>query len=180
MGPYESVPPGPRIVTVKDAGGKDDKGKPLHEDCAHAVLPGGPTGHSFIENRLVQTSPATPDEALAAARKVLPGAQPIGMQLPGGDGAPYAVQMEAPGIEPSVPPVTVSFGGRSPNVVRIDDPRTYSMSERVLNVGYAMHFSLGMGPIWTFLVFLSGLLPLILAITGTTIWWKKRQNRLRV
>ena len=88
--------------------------------------------------------------------------------------------MEAPGIEPSVPPVTVSFGGRSPNVVRIDDPRTYSMSERVLNVGYAMHFSLGMGPAWTLLVFLSGLLPLILAITGTTIWWKKRQNRLRV
>ena len=31
--------------------------------------------------------------------------------------------------------------------------------------------------LWTVLVFLSGLLPLLLAITGLTVWWKKRQAR---
>ena len=41
----------------------------------------------------------------------------------------------------------------------------------------ALHFSVGMGGVWTFLVFLTGLLPLLFAITGLNIWWLKRRAR---
>jgi len=33
----------------------------------------------------------------------------------------------------------------------------------------------GLGPVWMVLVFLSGLLPLVFAITGITVWWKRRR-----
>jgi uncharacterized iron-regulated membrane protein len=51
------------------------------------------------------------------------------------------------------------------------------LPDRVLNLLYALHFSIGTGPVWTFLVFLAGLLPLFLTITGVTIWWTKRTRR---
>jgi uncharacterized iron-regulated membrane protein len=34
-----------------------------------------------------------------------------------------------------------------------------------------------LGPVWKFLVFLSGFLPLIFVITGLMMWLKKRQAR---
>ena len=40
-----------------------------------------------------------------------------------------------------------------------------------------LHFGTGLGLVWTVLVFLSGLLPLALAITGVTVWWKRRALR---
>ena len=144
------------------------------------VLPPGPTGISRVADDVPRVVPSSPDEAVAIALKAMPEGRPVGIQLPSAGGLPYTVQLEAPGLEPAVPPVTVSFNPNNPRVVRIDDPRNYSMSERVLNIGYALHFSVGTGPVWTFLVFLAGLLPLVLAFTGTAIWWMKRQNRLRI
>jgi uncharacterized iron-regulated membrane protein len=35
-----------------------------------------------------------------------------------------------------------------------------------------------LGPIWGFLVFLSGLVPTLFVITGIIMWWKKRQRRV--
>jgi uncharacterized iron-regulated membrane protein len=47
----------------------------------------------------------------------------------------------------------------------------------LLNWQHLLHFGVGLGLLWKILVFLSGLLPLLLAITGLTVWWKKRQIR---
>ena len=42
-----------------------------------------------------------------------------------------------------------------------------------------MHDGQGnLGPIWEFLVFLSGLVPLLFVITGTIMWLKKRKQRI--
>ena len=35
-----------------------------------------------------------------------------------------------------------------------------------------------LGPVWRFLVFLSGFLPAIFVFTGVVMWLKKRQNRM--
>ena len=86
------------------------------------------------------------------------------------------VQMESVGFGPSIPPITVAFAPKSGDI-SIDDPRAYTTPNRILNVLYALHFSVGMGGVWTFLVFLTGLLPLLFAITGLNIWWLKRRAR---
>jgi uncharacterized iron-regulated membrane protein len=86
--------------------------------------------------------------------------------------------METQGFAPSIPPITVAFDSRNAGTVHIDDPRNYPLPDRILNLLYALHFSIGVGRVWTLIVFLAGLLPLFLAVTGVTIWWTKR-SRLR-
>ena len=129
---------------------------------------------------LPRVAPASPDQAIALASSAVPDARATAIQLPGAR-RPMVVQMEPIGFSPATPPVTVIFDPDNPGRISIDDPRRYPASDRVLNFAYALHFSLGVGGLWTFLVFLSGLLPLFLAVTGATIWWKKRQaaGRLR-
>jgi len=121
--------------------------------------------------------PNDPDQAVALAMSAVPDARVTGIQLPGNSGTPYIAQLEITGFGPAVPPITVTMDRDSADIVTIDDPRSYSAAERFLNLLYALHFSVGMGAAWTALVFLSGLLPLFLAVTGLTIWWKKRQAR---
>jgi uncharacterized iron-regulated membrane protein len=43
-----------------------------------------------------------------------------------------------------------------------------------------LHGGAGFGPVWKFLVFASGFLPLIFVVTGFMMWLKKRQNRSAV
>ena len=120
--------------------------------------------------------PLSPDQALTTATKLVPNARPAMIQMPLRDG-PMVVQLETQNFWPSIPPITVTFDPSNPDYVAVDDPQRYTVGDRVLNVGYAMHFSVGMGFVWTFLVFLAGLLPLFLAVTGTTVWWMKRRVR---
>jgi uncharacterized iron-regulated membrane protein len=124
--------------------------------------------------------PSDADAAVALAEAAVPDAEAVGIKLPRlPDDDMLMVQMETKGLAPSIPPITVTFDTRHAKI-HIDDPRHYSAADRALNVLYALHFSLGTGPLWTFLVFVAGLLPLFLAITGLTIWWKKRQARRRL
>ena len=120
--------------------------------------------------------PISPDQAIATAVRLVPHARPTIVQLPLRDG-PLVVQLQTRNFWPSIPPITVTFDVSNPDYVAVDDPQKYSLGDRVLNVGYAMHFSVGMGWVWTLLVFLAGLLPLFLAVTGTTVWWMKRRAR---
>ena len=55
------------------------------------------------------------------------------------------VQMETRGFAPSVPPITVAFDPDNMGTVHIDDPRNYPLPDRVLNLLYALHFSVGVG-----------------------------------
>jgi uncharacterized iron-regulated membrane protein len=126
-----------------------------------------------------QTWPSDADTAIRLAEVAVPDAEAVGVKLPRPPDNLLMVQMETKGVAPSIPPITVTFDTRNKKIYR-DDPRHYPASDRALNVLYALHFSLGTGPVWKFLVFLSGLLPLFLAITGVTIWWKKRQARRRI
>ncbi len=41
------------------------------------------------------------------------------------------------------------------------------------------HDGTGMGPVWQTIIFLGGIIPAILAVTGTIIWWRSRKPRAR-
>jgi uncharacterized iron-regulated membrane protein len=139
---------------------------PAVESAARPMPPGFP-----------KKWPIPPDEAVAIARAAVPDAYPVGILLPRTPKALLMVQMETRGLTPSVPPITVAFDPDNMGTVHIDDPRNYPLPDRVLNLLYALHFSVGVGWFWTWLVFLAGLLPLFLAVTGVTIWWTKRARR---
>jgi uncharacterized iron-regulated membrane protein len=42
------------------------------------------------------------------------------------------------------------------------------------------HDGTGMGPVWQIVIFLGGIIPALLSITGTIIWWRARKPRTRV
>ena len=145
--------------------------------AVRAVFPNVQSAAKPIPPGFPRSWPIPPEEAVAIAQAAVPDADPVGILLPRTSKALLMVQMETRGFTPSVPPITVAFDPGNMGTVHIDDPRTYPLPDRVLNLLYALHFSIGTGPVWTFLVFLAGLLPLFLTITGVTIWWTKRTRR---
>ena len=41
------------------------------------------------------------------------------------------------------------------------------------------HDGTGMGPLWQAIIFLGGIIPAVLSVTGIVIWWRSRQPRAR-
>ena len=139
-----------------------------------AHLPGGDSPTTNPQAGFVPGSgPLTPEKAIALAEAAVPAARAINVALPG-DEPSYVVELEPQNLQPSEPHVQVVMDAKTSEVTYIDDPRNYSFPEQVLNWQHLLHFGVGLGLVWTILVFISGLLPLLFAVTGITVWWKKR------
>jgi uncharacterized iron-regulated membrane protein len=123
--------------------------------------------------------PATAEQAIQYAQGAVAGGRVVALQLPGHDGFRYNVQMEPRGWALSFPPIAVTFDRNEPGLMTVDDPSAYPAAERFMNAQYSLHFATGTGWLWTFLVFLAGLMPAALAITGLTVWWKRRAAKRR-
>jgi uncharacterized iron-regulated membrane protein len=99
----------------------------------------------------------------------------MSVELPG-ENPSYTVELEPQGFAPTDPRVIVVLDGKTGSVDYIDDPRNYAATDQVLNWQHLLHFGIGLGWVWAALVFLSGLMPLLFAITGLTVWWKRRRT----
>jgi uncharacterized iron-regulated membrane protein len=62
-------------------------------------------------------------------------------------------------------------------VLSLRDPREQGLADRVHGWQRPLHEGGGLGPVWRFLVFLSGLSPLLFSVTGTTMWVLRRRKR---
>jgi uncharacterized iron-regulated membrane protein len=121
------------------------------------------------------TADVTPDQAIISAQSAVRNAVPMSVELPG-DNPSYTVELEPQGFAPTDPRVIVVLDGKTGSIDYIDDPRNYAPTDQVLNVQHNLHFGVGLGWIWAILVFFSGLMPLLFAITGLTVWWKRRRT----
>lgn len=108
------------------------------------------------------------DAALALAKQAVPDAIPRSITLPAREDQP----------------ITVSFGsnGAMGASVAIDPYRSQTLTVRNPASGFwawqrPLHQG-SLGPVWRFLVFLSGLIPLLFVVTGITMWWKKYRNHI--
>lgn len=126
-----------------------------------------------------RTGAIGPDDAVALARSAIPNARVTGLELPDTEKS-FVVELAPQGLAPSEPHVVVVLDAESAELSYIDDPRNYSFRDQLLNWQHLFHFGVGLGWVWAILVFLSGLLPLLLAVTGLTVWWKKRQARKQI
>jgi uncharacterized iron-regulated membrane protein len=138
-----------------------------------------PTGANAAADQRYQggPAPAHADSALAAALAAIPGTRPIQVQLPPNPDLPFVVHLETGGFRPKLPPILVTMNARTGEINFVDDPRTYSIGDKFLNLQHALHFGIGLGWLWKAVVFVSGILPLALAITGFMMWLKRRSAK---
>jgi len=139
-----------------------------------AVLP---TGNNFAggeQDYAGGPSPMHADGAVAAALAAMPDTRAINVQLPPNPDLPFVVHLETTAFRPKLPPILVTLNARTGEINFIDDPRNYSIGDKFLNLQHALHFGIGLGWVWKVLVFISGILPLALGITGLMIWLKRR------
>jgi uncharacterized iron-regulated membrane protein len=117
------------------------------------------------------------DEAIALASTADPAARVGFVSLPQRPTQPLRVSLLRPGQEIGTPVLTVFVDPWTRRIVERFDPRDLSPAEAAIAWQHGLHEGRGLGPIWRALVFLSGFLPLIFAVTGVRIWWLKRKAR---
>jgi uncharacterized iron-regulated membrane protein len=108
-------------------------------------------------------------EAVAIAQKALPGAELRSVTIPARPGQAIAVQFlahQAINAQVYLNPYTGA-------VLQVRDP-----SENWAAWQRPVHQGSGFGAVWKFLVFLSGLVPLLFVVTGVIMWAKKRKRRV--
>ena len=126
-------------------------------------------------------APQTIDAAPGAARMPLndivaaaakdADATPVSVTVPAQPDRAVTVAFAAEG-----PPRTVSVNPYTGDVLAQPAPQPAGGVDR--RTVEQWHGGEALGPVWKFLVFLSGFLPLIFVVTGATMWFKKRQARL--
>ena len=109
-----------------------------------------------------------PTEAVIAATAAVPGLQPRSITIPARPDAPISVNYLGNGAVAA----TVLVDPYRGTVLAVRDP-----SERFQSWMRPVHQG-SLGPVWRFLVFLSGLVPALFVTTGLIMWWKKRQRHM--
>jgi uncharacterized iron-regulated membrane protein len=109
-----------------------------------------------------------PTEAILAAISAVPGLQPVSVTIPARRDQPISVNYLSNGAVGA----TVLVDPYSGKVLAVRDP-----SERFQAWMRPVHQG-SLGPVWRFLVFLSGLAPTLFVTTGVIMWWKKRKRHV--
>lgn len=122
-------------------------------------------------------APADLGQVLTLARAAVPDGQFRSVMLPPRPDQAYRVNFAPPGHENGAPMITAFVDPWTARVVEIRDPRGYSVGETIIGWQRALHAGAGLGWTWKILVFLSGILPPLFAVTGTAMWLLKRRNR---
>jgi len=123
------------------------------------------------------TAPMGVDEAVELARSKVPDTRFLNAFLSiRPDQAMRVGLVRADHVE-GAPIVTVIIDPFRKSVVDVFDPRTMTTGERVIAWQRALHYGIGLGGGYKFLVFVSGVIIPVFAITGFLMWWIKRRNR---
>lgn len=122
-------------------------------------------------------TPADADQVAELARAAVPGARIRMIGLPGRPDQAYRVTLVRPGHAEGAPAIAAFVDPWTARVVEVRDPAAYSAGETVAAWQRPLHAGQGLGWVWKILVFLSGILPPLFAVTGTALWLLKRRNR---
>jgi len=116
------------------------------------------------------------DDAAKLALSAVPNARLASIQLPPPEGGVYMAALNANPYGNGQPQIS-AFISPGAEVSSVVDPRSYSVGKRILVWLRVLHYGQGWGNIWKILVFFSGFLPLLFAITGLRMWQLKRTSR---
>ncbi|HEX8124994.1 MAG TPA: PepSY-associated TM helix domain-containing protein [Allosphingosinicella sp.] len=140
-----------------------------------AALSGEPAGPSMAERMRrsaalpIAEARLGPDEALAAARPLAAGGL-VNLAWPSGPEAKWKISFARPG---------------GPAEVTVDDltgrasPPKPPRPETTARLMRRIHDGTGMGALWQTIIFVGGLIPALLAVTGILMWLNARRARRR-
>ena len=115
------------------------------------------------------------DHALLIAQKAMPGADVRSVTVPARPAQAISVAMASRFGTTA----TIYVNPYTSAVIATRDPGNNGGADSFMALQRPMHDGQGnMGAIWEFLVFLSGLVPLLFVITGTIMWLKKRKRHI--
>lgn len=117
------------------------------------------------------------DRAVALAREAMPEANLRSISLPARPDQAYRIGLAPAGQAHGAPAATVFVDPWTAAVAEVRDPAGYTVGETVIAWQRPLHAGEGLGPLWKWAVFLSGILPPLFAVTGTLMWWLKRKAR---
>jgi len=123
-------------------------------------------------------TPMTLDEVVTLASSGAPDARVAFVSLPQRPNQPFRVTLLEPGQEVGTPTPALFIDPWTQRIVAKLDPREFTAAEAAIAWQHGLHEGRGLGPVWRFLVFVSGFLPLLFVITGLRIWWLKRCARI--
>ena len=142
-----------------------------------SVLPARDLRAAVTVQPVKGATPIDVARAVALAREALPGAELRSVSSPARPDQAYRIGLAPAGQAHGAPAATVFVDPWTARVAEVRDPATYSAGETVMAWQRPLHAGEGLGPLWKWAVFLSGVLPPLFAVTGTLMWWLKRKAR---
>jgi uncharacterized iron-regulated membrane protein len=128
--------------------------------------PGGPGGGPAQPLAETQTSV---DAAVAAATPLATGAL-LSVGWPTDRSAEWTIQFETGG-----PPAEVKVADAGASALPPEPPRPETLARTMRR----WHDGTDMGALWQVVIFLGGIIPALLSVTGIIIWWRARKARRR-
>jgi uncharacterized iron-regulated membrane protein len=116
------------------------------------------------------------DEAVAIARERVANASVIGLGLPAGPRGVYRVNLREAGDSSARSTAVVFIDPHSRAVLQAVDRTTRGGGDTFLAWQRMLHEGSAFGVTWRFLVFLGGLLPALMMVTGLTMWLRRHRR----
>ncbi len=148
--------------------------------AVNVVWPGRDMRAAMFQARVEPMRGAPPialDAAIDLAQQRVPDARFLNAFLPVRPDQALRIGMIRPGHLEGAPIITVIIDPWRQSVVDVFDPRTLSTGETIIAWQRALHYGIGLGGIYKFLVFVSGVIIPVFAVTGFLMWWIKRRRR---
>jgi uncharacterized iron-regulated membrane protein len=147
------------------------------------VFPGRDLRAAMTSLRVQPVRDAAPidlETGLALARDAVGEAALRVAFLPGRPDQPLRLGLARDGLGEGGPMIVVFVDQWAGRVLEVQDPRTFSIGESILAWQRAVHEGSGLGPVYRFLVFLSGLAIPLFSVTGVVMWLYRRRAKSRV
>lgn len=123
---------------------------------------------------ITPTTPTrSPDAVVAAAQAAAPDAKLLALSFPAGQNPAWRVQMRSADGRSLSLSVSDANGEVKSNTRTAAPTRGDSFSRLMRN----LHDGGGMGLTWQIIIFIGGVLPAALTVTGVVMWLRKRNNK---
>jgi uncharacterized iron-regulated membrane protein len=148
--------------------------------AVNAVWPGRDMRAAMFQARIEPMRGAVPmgvNEAIELAQSRVPDGRFLNAFLSIRPDQAMRVGLIRAGHAEGAPIITVIIDPLRRRVVDVFDTRTMSTGERIIAWQRTLHYGIGLGGGYKFLVFVSGVIIPVFAVTGFLMWWIKRRNR---
>ena len=115
------------------------------------------------------------DEAVAIAQQRVRNAGVIGLGLPAGPRGVYRVNLREAGDTLARSTTVVFIDPRSRSILQVVDRATRGGGDTFLSWQRMLHEGSAFGSVWRVLVFLGGLMPALMMVTGLMMWLRRHR-----